>query len=191
MAANVQTDDELWLLVKQGNHAAFEQLYLRYLKPVFTEINKRIHDREQAEDLTQEVFLALWEKRATSNPQGSLYPYVYGMAVNKVFNYFRSNKIPTNFIEDWETLPEDLAQLSELPQAFKAAEVIEMEGLLDQERESLPHKMRHVYELRYEQQLSITEISQSLSISPNTVHNHLKEVRKRFTTVLRKSSFLL
>ncbi|HEK22398.1 MAG TPA: sigma-70 family RNA polymerase sigma factor [Bacteroidetes bacterium] len=191
MKANVQTDEELWQLIKQDSHSAFETLYLRYLKSVFTEINKRISDRDQAEDITQEVFLSLWEKRMTSNPQGALYPYIYGMAINKVFNYFRSNKIPANFIETWETLPEDLAQLAELPQAFKVAEVTEMEGLLEAERSNLPEKMRRVYEMRYEKRLSIAEIANGLSISPNTVHNHLKEVRKRFTSALRKSSFLL
>lgn len=191
MKANVQTDEELWQLIKQDSHSAFETLYLRYLKSVFTEINKRISDRDQAEDITQEVFLSLWEKRMTSNPQGALYPYIYGMAINKVFNYFRSNKIPANFIETWETLPEDLAQLAELPQAFKVAEVTEMEGLLEAERLNLPEKMRRVYEMRYEKRLSIAEIADGLSISPNTVHNHLKEVRKRFTSALRKSSFLL
>jgi len=191
MTENIQTDEELWQLIKQDSHTAFETLYLRYLKSVFTEINKRISDRDQAEDLTQEVFLSLWEKRVTSNPQGAIYPYIYGIAINKVFNYFRSNKIPANFIETWETLPEDLAQLAELPQAFKVAEVTEMEHLLEEERSNLPEKMRRVYELRYEKRLSIAEIANGLSISPNTVHNHLKEVRKRFTSALRKSSFLL
>jgi RNA polymerase sigma-70 factor (ECF subfamily) len=191
MADNIQTDDELWLLVKQDSHAAFEQLYLRYLKSIFKEINRRVQDRDEAEDIAQDVFLSLWEKRATTNPKGNIYPYIYGMAVNKVFNYFRANKIPANFIDTWETLPEDLAQLSELPQAFKVAEVIEMEGLLDQERSSLPEKMRIVYEMRYEKRLSIAEIANDLSISPNTVHNHLKEVRKRFTSALKKSTFLL
>ena len=190
MEANVQTDDELWIRVKQDDSSAFAKLYLRYLNPVFTEIHKRIRDRDQAEDLTQEVFLSLWEKRASSNPIGSLYPYVYGMAVNKVFNYYRANKIPANFIDSWDSLPEDLAQLTELPDAFKAAEIIEMESLLKQEHESLPDKMRRVYELRYEKQLSISEIAEGLSISPNTVHNHLKEVRRRFRVALRKSSFL-
>jgi RNA polymerase sigma factor (sigma-70 family) len=191
MVDAIQTDDELWLLVKQGSHPAFELIYLRYIKAVFTEINKRVNDRDEAEDLSQEVFLALWEKRNTIHPQGQLYPYIYGMAVNRVLNYFRSHKIPTNFIEAWETLPEDLAHLSELPAAFKVDEVLEMEQLLDEERKSLPEKMRRVYELRYEKKLSITEISEGLSISPNTVHNHLKEVRKRFTLALKKSTFLL
>lgn len=189
--ADIRTDDELWLLVKQDDHSAFEMIYLRHIKPVFTEINKRIHDRDEAEDLTQEVFLALWEKRMTITPQGRLYPYIYGMAVNRVLNYFRSHKIPANFIEAWETLPQDLADLSELPAAFKAAEILEMEQLLDEERENLPDKMRKVYELRYENKLSIAEISKGLSISPNTVHNHLKEVRKRFALALKKSTFLL
>ncbi|SEB17749.1 RNA polymerase sigma factor [Pedobacter hartonius] len=190
MQAKVQTDEELWILIKQHDSSAFAKLYLRYLNPVFTEIHKRIRDRDQAEDLTQEVFLSLWEKRMTSNPIGSLYPYVYGMAVNKVFNYFRSSKIPANFIDAWESLPEDIAQLTALPDAFKAAEIIEMEALLKQEHESLPEKMRRVYELRYEKQLSIAEIAEGLSISPNTVHNQLKEVRRRFKAALRKSSFL-
>lgn len=188
---DTHTDDELWVQVREDRHEAFEQLYLRYLKPIFIEIHKRILDRDEAEDLTQEVFLSLWEKRATIQPRGAFYPYVYGMAVNRVLNYFRRNKIPSGFINAWENLPEDLAQLSELPEAFKNAEALEMEQLLKEERDNLPQKMRKVYDLRYEKKLSIAEIASHLSISPNTVHNHLKEVRKRFTQSLQKSSFLL
>jgi RNA polymerase sigma factor (sigma-70 family) len=191
MAKHTQTDDELWVQVREDRHEAFERLYFRYLKPIFTEIHKRILDRDEAEDLTQEVFLTLWEKRATIQPRGAFYPYVYGMAVNRVLNYFRRNKIPSSFIKAWETLPEDLAQLSELPEAFKNDEALEMEQLLKEERDNLPQKMRKVYDLRYEKKLSIAEIASDLSISPNTVHNHLKEVRKRFTQSLQKSSFLL
>ena len=191
MAKHTQTDDELWLQVREDSHEAFEQLYARYLKSIFTEIHKRILDRDEAEDLTQEVFLSLWEKRANISPRGAFYPYVYGMAVNRVLNYFRRNKIPASFIRAWETLPEDLANLSELPEAFKNAEALEMEQLLKAERASLPQKMRKVYDLRYEKKFSIAQIASDLSISPNTVHNHLKEVRKRFARSLQKSSFVL
>jgi RNA polymerase sigma-70 factor (ECF subfamily) len=99
-------------------------------------------------------------------------------------NYFRDKKIPPEHLEAWETLPEQ-------PVPFEAAELLNMELLVEEERLKLPPKMRQVYELRYEQNMTNQEISEHLVISPNTVRNHLKEVRKRFTSAIKKIPFLL
>ncbi len=65
----------------------------------------------------------------------------------------------------------------------------ELESLLEDEKQRLPRKMREVYELRYEKEMSDEEISGHLVISPHTVRNHLKEVRRRLTVAVRKASF--
>lgn len=191
MATNIQNDIELWQLVRQGDRAAYEVLYLRYMELLFVEIHRRIRSKTEAEDITQDVFLSLWEKRTDLVLEGRLFSYLYKMAQNKVFRYFRDRKIPPEYIEAWEALAEDTTSLVEQPLPFKEADLLDMEFLVEAERQKLPLKMREVYELRYEQKMTSQEISEKLVISPNTVRNHLKEVRKRFSGAIKKASFFL
>lgn len=189
MSTRIQNDTELWQLVRQGDRAAYEVLYRRYMDVVFVEVHKRIREKMEAEDITQDVFLSIWEKRMDIALEGRFYSYLYRAAQNRVLNFFRDKKIPATYLEAWETLPEDMAALAESPVVFNEAELLDLEFLVEEERQNLPLKMRQVYELRYEQQMSPSDIADKLAISPNTVRNHLKEVRKRFSGAIRKTSF--
>lgn len=184
MTAGNQNDTELWQRARQDDRAAYEMLYRRYMELLYVEIHKRILHKKDAEDLTQDIFLTLWEKRLNIVLEGRFFSYLYRTAQNRVLNYFRDKKIPAEHLEAWEMLPEQ-------PVPFEATELLNMELLVEEERLKLPPKMRQVYELRYEQNMTNQEISEHLVISPNTVRNHLKEVRKRFTSVIKKIPFLL
>ncbi|MCW3467621.1 RNA polymerase sigma factor [Chitinophaga nivalis] len=191
MTADMQNDTELWQLARENNRNAYEMLYRRYMKLLFVTIHKRIPNKKDAEDLTQDIFLTLWEKRKDIILEGRFFSYIYRTAQNRVLNYFRDNKIPAQYLEIWENLSEDTTHFITAPVVFEAAELLDMEQLVEEARQRLPFKMRQVYELRYEQHLTTVEISEQLVISPNTVRNHLKEVRKRFTSAIKKSSFFL
>ncbi|MET6998241.1 RNA polymerase sigma factor [Chitinophaga defluvii] len=183
-------DKELWELSKQGNKVAYSLLYKQYVQLVVSEINKRINNRIDAEDLTQEIFLTLWEKRTTVEIENRVYSYLYGMVQYTVFNYFRNKKIQSKQLRIWQTLLDD--NIIQLPEAAgRLSSINNMECILNEEHSRLPQKMRTIYELRYIKKKSIEWISQDLNISPNTVRNHLKEARKRFSLALKKSFFLL
>jgi len=185
------SDQELWCLLQGGDRKAFEALYHRYARLLFHEISKRIDSIEKVEDLVQDIFLSLWEKRGIYKPTGDIYPYLYGMAINRVLNHYRSNRVQPQFVELWDNLPHELVELEELSMAFQQAHREELECLLEQAVTSLPPRMRQVYALRYEENKTINEVASTLSTSPNTVHNQLKIIRKRFTDSLRNTSFLL
>ena len=112
------------------------------------------------------------------------------MAINRVLNYYRSHRTKPQFIALWDNLPSDQTKLGELPIAFQQAHREELETLIDQTINSLPPRMRQVYELRYEENKTISEVSSLLSVSHHTIHNQLKSIRKRFTEKLRNTSFL-
>jgi len=182
-------DQELWRLLQEGNRQAFEFIYRRYVGLLFQEISKRIDSLDIVEDLTQDIFLTLWEKRTVYQPKGAIYPYLYGMAVNRVLNYYRSHKMRPQFIQIWENMPEEIAGMEELSAAFRQAHTEEMESLLEIAIASLPNRMREVYKLRYEDEKSVPEIAALLSTSRHTVHNQLKTIRKRFLHALKNTSY--
>ncbi len=72
MTAGIQNDILLWQQVKQGDRPAFDQLYHRYAGPIFAMVYKHIRNRADAEDIIQEVFLSMWEKRMAIDIQHSL-----------------------------------------------------------------------------------------------------------------------
>jgi len=182
-------DNHLWLLVKKDNQEAFEVLYNRHVKAIFKAIASRISDREVAKELTQDVFISLWEKRQAIQPTSGIFSYMYGMAINRILNHYRRHKIHKEHFDSWNTLLENHIDLSELSLAFQQAHNEEMESLLEHTVAAMPERMRQVYELRYEKNLRIDEVASRLSISPHTVHNQLKNVRKRFILALRNSSY--
>lgn len=185
------SDQQLWHLLKTGDRLAFEMIYRRYVRSLYREISKRINNLDIAEDLTQDIFLTLWEKREAYQPKGDIFPYLYGMAMNRVLNYYRKNKVQPKFIEIWENLSDDLSDASEPSAAFRHTQSEEMESLVADTISSLPTRMLQVYQLRYEKELSVAEIAKTLSTSPNTVHNQLKTIRKRVSEALKNTSYLL
>ncbi|PRD46941.1 RNA polymerase sigma factor [Sphingobacterium haloxyli] len=183
-------DTYLWQRIQAGDRSSFEILYHKYIRMLYLEVNKRIADKEIAEDLLQDVFLSLWEKRNQYTPKGDVYPYIRGMAINRILNHYRSNKAKPQYVKIWEELPESVADLQDLSEAFKQAENEAFESLLKQALEALPTRMRMVFELRFEQRKSVDEIANQLSTSPNTIRNQLKSIRKRFVHTLKGSSFI-
>lgn len=186
-----QPDIELWQQVRESSTEAYEALYFRYMPVVFAEIQRRVKLNAEAEDLTQEIFLTLWEKRQEIQIEGRFFSYLFRMARNKVLNYFRDRKIPYEYLEAWENLAEQKVLLTHLPEAFRMDMLEHMERTMEEEREKLPPKMRQAYELRYEQQLTDKAIAQQLNISPHTLRNQLNEIRRRFGNALRKAAMML
>ncbi|HUH20094.1 sigma-70 family RNA polymerase sigma factor [Albibacterium sp.] len=185
------SDQQLWRLLKSGDKQAFEIVYRRYVRSLYREISKRIDSPDIAEDLTQDIFLTLWEKRESYQPKGEIFPYLYGMTMNRVLNHYRKNKIQPKFVEIWENLSDEMSDASELSAAFRQTQSEEMETLVVNTISSLPARMLEVYQLRYEKELSIIEIAKTLSTSPNTVHNQLKTIRKRVSEALKNTSYIL
>ncbi|MFC3197566.1 RNA polymerase sigma factor [Parapedobacter deserti] len=187
----LETDNELWNSLKQGNEGAFDRIYQRYVRLLYKEISKRINDQSAVADLTQDLFLSLWEKRDTIQPQGEIYPYLYGMAINRVLNYYRKNKHLPHFVTIWDNLPEEIADTDELSIAFRQAHNEELESLLDIAITELPPRMKQVYTLRYVRNKTVSEIADMLATSPHTVYNQLKVIRKRFVAALKNTSYFL
>jgi RNA polymerase sigma-70 factor (ECF subfamily) len=175
--------------MKGSDRRAFETIYRRYVSVLYQEIRKRISDLNAVEDLIQDIFLSLWEKREVYQPKGKIFPYLYGMAINRVLNYYRSNKVQPHLVEIWENMPEGIASMEELPTPFQQAHSEELESLLSIAVSTLPARMWQVYTLRYENNKSVSEIASILSTSPHTIQNQLKSIRKRVSEALKHTSY--
>ena len=180
------SDKELWRLISQeDDRAAFEQLYRRTLHALMGAIYKWSDDTAEAEDILQEVFLDLWEKRARIAIRHEVFTYLYSMARFKIFDRLKEKQLSEKQVQAWTLVMQEEAVPTA---AFREEELVSREALVSSELEQLPSMMKRVYLLSAEQGKSIREISEELLVSPYTVKNHLQKIRKRLRSAAIKLS---
>ena len=177
MQSDRRSDKELWRLVSQeDDRPAFEQLYRRTLHVLLGAIYKWVGNADEAEDILQEVFLDLWEKRSRIQIKNEVFSYLYSMARYKVFDRQREKQLSEKQVRAWmQVMQEDVVPSA----AFLAEDLESRETLVSLELEQLPTQMKRVYVLSATEGKSIREISEELLVSPYTVKNHLQKIRKR------------
>lgn len=75
--------------LRQGDERAFNTLYKVYFKPLYRKVFSVIKDEMIADELIQDLFLKVWQKRKEINPKHSFQAYLYTIANNLIFDYFR------------------------------------------------------------------------------------------------------
>ncbi|WP_164126237.1 RNA polymerase sigma factor [Sphingobacterium luzhongxinii] len=173
-----QNNQTLLELLRSGDCNAFEELYRRERNKVMGFSYKLLRSQEEAKELTQEVFVQLWEKREKIDPSKNIDTLLFVMAKHTFYDIKKRNKHFLKFREQKGT---------EEPQTDSTGNYIDMQNCLDilyGAVETLPPKTRLVYRLSREQGYSHREISRNLAISPHTVNNHitmsLKHIRRHF-----------
>lgn len=162
------TDSELAALLKQGDQLAYTELFERYKGILYGHAYRLLEDHDEAEDIIQDVFLTLWQKRADLNISVSFSSYLYITVRNRIFKLFARKKIAARYTESLQKfIDKDHNQTDE-----KLLER-ELAGIIEREVEALPEKMREVFLLSREGTRSYKEIGQQLDISEKTVRNQV------------------
>lgn len=179
------SDQELTILLKDGNALAFTEIYNRYKGLLYIHAYKRLYNREAVNDVIQELFTALWNKRETITFTGQLSGYLYTSVRNRVIDILSKQRSESayiqslqNFIDQGEDVADHLIREKQL------IEVIEKEISL------LPPKMREVFELSRKAHLSHREIAERLNLSELTVKKHVNNALKILRTKLGLLIFL-
>lgn len=179
-------DRDLWLLIREGDTQAYKELYLRYFDILFAAIVQRIKVKEEAEDILQDVFLTVWEKRHSMEINGRVFPYLFSIMRFKVIYHLKQRTFSEKHTEALQAIGEDSIVL--LP---TDTEKTDIELLLEREAGRLPQQLRKVYSLRIDEGMSVPDIARNLELSHHTVKNHLKEIRKRFRSAAGKMATFL
>jgi RNA polymerase sigma-70 factor (ECF subfamily) len=172
-AYSAYTDQELIVLLQQGDHAAFTAIYDRYAPKVFYQVNQMLRDAEVSKDLVQELFIVIWSKAAHIKAGAKLGGYLYIAAQNTVFKHIQRSKLQDNYLK---SLAEFSTELSN--STVELLDEKELHLLIDHYIKELPAKMREVFELSRNQELSYQEIAAQLAISEQTVKNQVSSALK-------------
>ncbi|MGH9805186.1 MAG: RNA polymerase sigma factor [Candidatus Acidiferrales bacterium] len=151
-------DEELMLSFKNGDPLAFRELFDRYKNSIYGYVRRRVNDPGRAEEITQDVFLALVQRRNGYHVSASFRTYLYRIALNRIASEYRKKK-------ESDPLPE------EVPAASGGDPAV-----VQQVREALAQlepEQREIVLLREYQGLSYEEIAAVLSIPVGTVRSRL------------------
>ncbi|MBC3540761.1 RNA polymerase sigma-70 factor [Rufibacter sediminis] len=162
-----------------GDVAAFERLY-RGLEPkLYAFAMKLVRNREDAEEIVQEVFMKVWERRAFLDPTQNLDGYLFTTAKNLVYNKARHRVYEfafAQYLADYGAVSENSTQT--------ALEHQELVQLYEEVCASMPPVRRQVFVMSRAQGLSTSEIAAALDTSNSNIENHinkaLKMLREKF-----------
>src|SRR5690606_24324803 len=92
-------DPELFDLLKSSDEAAFKEIYERYFDVLYVHAYKRLNSSEEAQDIVQEIFMSLWEKRGRLVLSRSLPAYLFTAVRNRVINAFSHKQVQSGYIQ--------------------------------------------------------------------------------------------
>jgi RNA polymerase sigma-70 factor (family 1) len=174
------TDEQLLSLIKQDDEAAFVELFRRYASKVRSLAFSKVNSREVAQEIVQEVFANIWERRHSLNisfVSGYLFVAVKYEAINHIkseITHRKHNKIYKAFTRISEDSTLRSVQYNDLAEA--------LEGSV----QKLPEKTQLVFRLNRLEGKSISEIALKLNLSEKAIKYHISRSLKELRLYLKE-----
>lgn len=164
---------ERWLNnLRAGDKKALAYFFDEYYAKVFNFCYSFLRSKEEAEEVTQDVFLKIWNIRGQIDAKRSIDSLLFKIAKNLTLNRIRDNK--------------KLLNMTEVTDSMKIGDSImevmlyrEMEDILKKGIEELPERRKMIFELSRFEGLSNKEISAKMNISVNTVEGQIRKAIKQ------------
>jgi RNA polymerase sigma-70 factor (ECF subfamily) len=159
-------DTEIYEALKAGQQSALSILYNRYGRLVYGIALHMLKNPQEAEDLTQEIFLTLWRSKAYNPARGTLSSFLTTMTRSRAIDKLRSHKTSRNFLDRW------FRNMSAEPSSNTPFEQVSLGERSQQVRNALAQlsdNQRQVLEMAYYEGLSLSEIAQQLGLPLGTV----------------------
>ena len=176
-------DSELIMKLQQSQVTAFDALYWKYHEPVYRNILKFTKDPVVAEDILQEVFTRLWEKRLAINSDQSVAGWLFVVSFNLSVNHTRKRlREQTAHKKLFAVAPENEL----LPVGLQLYE--EQYRLMKQAIDQLSPQKRKIVTLCKLEGKTYEEAAGELNISRNTVKEHLSAAMVNLNEYVRKNA---
>jgi RNA polymerase sigma-70 factor (ECF subfamily) len=167
---------EEYLLIRQfknGDHHSFKVLYQKYAPKLYGFSRKYLNSDEDAEEIVQEVFLRIWEKRENVDESQSFSSYIFQAAKHRIFNGFRK-KVNEQAYLDFVVYANDASSnFTDMEVEYQ-----EIKSKAEAVISAMPPKRQEIFRLSREQGLKNKEIAEKLQISIKTVENQMSQALK-------------
>ncbi|MBN2520848.1 MAG: RNA polymerase sigma-70 factor [Bacteroidales bacterium] len=177
------TDKELNSRIQKGDKTSFRFLFDTYNESLFRYAYKLTLNKEVSEEIVQDIFISIWEKRSERNIDNFQH-YLFRAVKNRSINYLKQSVRNLEFVDETiayintdKRTPLHLLEANEFSQALE-------EALL-----KLPKKCAHIFMLSRNSEMSYKEIADELNISIKTVENQMGIALKKLRELL--NNFLI
>lgn len=167
------TEQEIVGAIRQGNERIFEVIFRKYYQSLCNYANSMLKELDEAEEIVQNLFSGIWEKRTDLEINVSLKSYLYRAVHNHCLNRIKHLKIrgeyeqyANNYFESsYESVSQTIMKN-------------ELELKIEEAIEKLPEQCRVIFRLSRFEELKYHEIAEQLGISPKTVENQVGKALK-------------
>ena len=179
--------NEMVIQAKQGDLAAFEKIYESFVRRIFSYIRQKIQNRQDAEDVLQEVFIKSYKGLQSLRPgKLNFSAWIFKIASNTINDHLRKKYRQPEILSIDDGL--DISDGQSLYQAIVAKSDLES---TTQKFKFLSQEHRSVLEMRILKQLSVREVSRALNKSSLAVRMLQYRARKRLKGLMEDSSYEL
>jgi len=183
---NLHIDSSFASLLKKGDKVAFEALFRLYYDKLIYIAKSYLTYEEDSEEIVQNVFLKLWERKHTLGSIININAYLYTMTKRGCLNQLKHDKIKRGYID------ENIFKKTALQRGFikdDAASLLlanELQQKIVESLDLLPQKCKRVFIKSRMEGLKHREIANELGISTNTVNNHIAKALTHMRLHLRE-----
>lgn len=182
---NERMDDDylksLLVSLKQSCEPSFNCIYNYYAKPLYKKVNSIIKDEAKSEEIIQDLFIKVWQKREEIDPNRSFKSFLYTIASNLAYDYLRkvacdkrlTSQLLLNATDCYLHIEEDIN--------LKEAELKLKEAI-----DNLPYQQKQVFTLCKLEGKSYDETSMILGIATSTVNSHMVKSSRHVKAYLQK-----
>lgn len=163
-------DKHIIARLKSGNVEAFRSIFNMFSTRIFYFCNKLLPTKEEAEDIMQKTFMALWEQRELLDENKDILKYLYSIARNNTYQAFRKHLA----IQDSISEQNNINKLSQ-NNTEEQIDFSETQNIIFKIIEKLPPKRKEIFKLSRIEGLTYREIAAKLNISENTVDTQMRK----------------
>lgn len=172
-------DAELVVLLKNKDHLAFTEIYNRYSVLMFYKVNQMLRDEEVSKDLIQDLFISIWDKSDLIQENNNLSGYLYVGARNRVLKIIQRNNLHNDHLASLAAYASEVSM-----ETIQDIDERELKTIVQREIDNLPPKMKQIFEMSRQDNLSHAEIAAKLGLSDQTVKKQINNALKILRTKL-------
>ncbi|HZK97203.1 MAG TPA: RNA polymerase sigma-70 factor [Prolixibacteraceae bacterium] len=164
-----KSNSDLILLIQKDDRVAFYNIYERYSKRLYGFVLRYIKQKEDAEEIVQEVFVKVWESRNKIDANDSFESFLFTIAYNTTISILRKRTNEKKYLDHLKSLQ----QLTKSPNLIDEIYFNELNARVQSLLNELTPRQKEIFHLSREEGLTHDEIAKKLDISVNTVKKHI------------------
>jgi len=177
-------DFELTRSAGKGDMAAFEEIYTRHHRRVYSICLRMLQNASEAEDLTQDVFIQLYRKIGSFRGDSAFTTWLHRMTVNQVLMHFRKRNVKFEKTTEEGDTPEQIVSGTANPERMRIVDKIALDNAIEQ----LPNGYKNVFVLHDVEGFEHEEVARILGCSVGTSKSQLHKARLKLQKLLKKKA---